>query len=108
MDALTFAQRTREVLSTLFGSKLLVQLRADLEEARRERDYFRGRCERLELARDAAPQRPLIIQRPEHNLSPVGGHKSWKQVQREHTAKIQERLKAEEEAKRNAPKPSTN
>lgn len=102
MDALTFAHRTREVLSALFGSKLLVQLRADLEEAKRERDYFRGRCERLELARE---QKPVVVApRTPRDMSPLGGHKTWKQVQAEHREKIQQQVAEAEKQKQAAAK----
>jgi len=104
MDALTFAHRTREFFSTLFDSKLLVQLRADLEEAKRERDYFRGRCERLELAREADKKPVVIAPRPQRDLSPVGGHKTWKQVQAEHREKIQQQVAEAEKQKQAAAK----
>lgn len=104
MDALTFATRTREVLSTLFGSKIVAQLRADLEEARRERDYFRGRCERLELARETDKKPIVIAPRPQRDMSPVGGHKTWKQVQQEHREKIQQQVAEAEKAKQEAKK----
>lgn len=104
MDAVTFALRTREVLSALFGSKIVAQLRADLEEAKRERDYFRGRCERLELARDAEKKPVVVAPRPPRDMPTVGGHKSWKQVQAEHREKIQQQVAEAEKQKQAAAK----
>lgn len=104
MDFVSFAQRTRGFFSALFGSSLLVQLRADLDEARRERDYFRGRCERLELAREAEKKPVVVAPRPPRDMPTVGGHKSWKQVQAEHREKIQQQVAEAEKQKQAAAK----
>lgn len=101
MDAISFAQRTRDFLCTLFGSKLVLQLRLEIADLKVERDYFRGRVERLEMARDLSEQQKRVaaVPRKEHDLSPVGGRKTWPQIQREHREKVREALKAEQESK---------
>lgn len=101
---MSYAQVIRDFLSTLFGSKLVLQLRADLDEAKRERDYFRGRCERLELAREAEKKPIVMAPRPPRDMPTVGGHKSWKQVQAEHREKIQQQVAEAEKQKQAAAK----
>ena len=76
-----FAQAIRDFLSTLFGSKLVLQLRADLEETRKERDYFRGQFERMQLLaipRSITPLGPRI--REPQGATQVGTRKSWAQI----------------------------
>ena len=65
-----------------FGNKLVLQLRRELEEARRERDYFRGKVDRLEeklyglaMQPHSGPTRPI-------DPTPAG-RKTWAQVQLE-------------------------
>jgi hypothetical protein len=91
-----YAQWIRDFLSTLFGSKLVVELRAELAEARRERDYFRGQLERANLI--AYPQRPTAATRPDWRqtdpagATAVGGRKTWSMIQAENTKKIAQEL----------------
>jgi hypothetical protein len=102
-----YAIAIREFFAALFGSKLLVQLRADLEEARRERDYFRGRNERLELM--LLPQRttPQTTRADWRTNNPggvtlTGGRKSWAMIERENRIQQEAEAKAEAEAKKNS------
>jgi hypothetical protein len=114
MNAVGFAQRIREFLNTLFGSKLVVQLRADLEEAKRERDYFRGRLELAELR--AAPQRTPVktagrpadwrTDKPLGAVEVKGTRKSWAQIQAENTERIRTEIAAS--AKKSDDKPANN
>jgi hypothetical protein len=89
-----YAQWIRDFLSTLFGSKLVVELRAEVAEARRERDYFRGQLERANLI--THPQRPTIAPRPDWRqtdpagVTVVGGRKTWAMIQAENTQRIAE------------------
>jgi hypothetical protein len=89
------AQSIREFIDTLFISRLTLQLREDLAELRADRDYFKGRAERLELMLLEA-QRPVRF-----NTAPPGtplvGRKSWSQIQAEAYQKIAEEEKAEKE-----------
>jgi hypothetical protein len=83
-----YAHAIREFFAALFGSKLMVQLRADLEEARRERDYFRGRNERLELMLLPNKVTPQTQRADWRTTNPggatlVGGRKSWAMIERE-------------------------
>lgn len=80
----------REFLSALFGSKLVVELRAELAEARRERDYFRGQFERMQLM--AMPRSAPIVPRaprPE-GATQVGTRRTWAQILAENTQKQNE------------------
>jgi hypothetical protein len=82
-----------EAFKSFFTSKLVLQLRADLEEARHERDYFRGKVDRLEMVLMRLPEpvsRPRTVPA---NVEPVG-RKSWAQVQEEWLEKQQEALKS--------------
>jgi hypothetical protein len=109
-----FAKWIRDFLSTLFGSTLVVELRAELAEARRERDYFRGQWERIQLM--VAPQRSASsgprpdwrTQNPPAGLTRTGGRKTWAQLQKENTDRIAAEMQAEAEKKKNQPaaKPS--
>lgn len=95
-----YAQLIRDFLSALFGSKLVVELRHELSERTQERDYFRGRLERIELAQQMAREKPvMVVPREKRDMSPVAGHKSWRQIQREHTQKTVAALQEEEERK---------
>ena len=96
------ARRIRDFVETLFPNKLVLQLRADLDETRTQRDYFKGRAERLELLLtqprlanrdlDAPGSTP---QRVAHPSGTVGGRKTWQQV-------ISDRRKALADAAKNA------
>ena|ERR1700678_545162 len=99
MDALTFAQRTRAFFRALFGSRLMVQTLAELDEARRERDYFRGRCERLEMKREAELERlttpPPAKERVHGNPAPIPTVKTFEQLKRQKIQENMERAKAD-------------
>ena len=80
------AKRIRDFFETLFPNKLVLELRAELNEIRHERDYFKGRAERLELLLT----QPRVANReitgssaphpPTHISGTVGGRKTWQQV----------------------------
>lgn len=99
-----WAKAIREFFSILFGSQLVVQLRQDLDEAKRERDYFRGQLERANLL--IAPPRTISSARPDWRVTNpegqtrVGTRRTWAQIQAENTQKIKE-----EAAKANQEKP---
>lgn len=93
---MNWPERIRQTLETLFTSRLVVELRRELEEARRERDYFRGKCDKLELIALKPVAQPIIG--PRRPL-PAGriGRKPWREVMAEHLAR--EESKAQEAAK---------
>jgi hypothetical protein len=102
-----YAIAIREFFAALFGSKLVVQLRTDLEEARRERDYFRGRNERLELMilpQRTTPQTKRTDWRRDNpgGVTQVGGRKSWAMIEHENTLRINAEIAAEAAAKKNS------
>ena len=84
-EPLTVAACIRDFIETLFSSRLAVQLRHDLDEARSQRDYFKGRAERLELQllqpRIAARQADANPAEPRaHPTGTIGGRKTWQQI----------------------------
>ena len=81
-----------EALKSFFTSKLVLQLRADLDEARHERDYFRGKVDRLEMVLMRLPEPAPMRKAVPANVEPVG-RKSWAQVQEEWLEKQREELK---------------
>jgi len=62
----------------------ITQREAQTAEAQKERDYFRGRAERLELR--LLPD-PVPRNVPRGTQEPVG-RKNWKQVQQDHAEKL--------------------
>jgi len=68
----------REFFRTLFGSRYICRLEQNIEELKNERDYFRGKCEKLEL-KILTPPPPII--RPPLKMEPV--RKSLAQLQEE-------------------------
>lgn len=90
--ALSIAQRIRSFLHELFASRYSGELEREIEDLKRERDYFRGRAERLEL-RLMPSQSPAVIP---SNFRPVG-RKTFAQVQEEHARKLQEEANQEKE-----------
>lgn len=112
MDLIEFATKTREFLSALFGSKLVVQLRAEIEEAKRERDYFRGRCERLELKQEAAAEKaatPVVVAPRIHREHAPSGRKLWPAIVKERREKlvaIAKQAEAEKANKKPEPAPT--
>ena len=97
------AQTIREFFSVLFGSRRVELLERELIEARKERDYFKGRCDRLELML-LTPRTPAnILPRNQANPQAVG-RKTWAQVQREDFERQMKEAKdqeAEQKAKGN-------
>ena len=92
-----FAQAVRDFFSALFQSKLVLQLRADLDEAKRERDYFRGQCERLQLLTQPRPQpRADWRETQPQGATKIGGRKTWAEIQAENTKKIADELQAKQ------------
>ena len=92
------AQAIRDFFSALFQSKLVLQLRADLEEAKRERDYFRSQMERFQLMSQPRPQpRPDWRETQPQGATQVGKRKTWAELQAENTKKIAEEIKKMEE-----------
>lgn len=94
------AQDIRDWFDTLFTGRLVKQLRDDLTEARHERDFFKGRAERLELMLWEAKRIQPIAARAPANLKAVG-HKSWEQVQQEFLDKQREEEAQAKPAKEN-------
>lgn len=101
------AKDIRDAIETLFSSRLVVQLRHDLEEARAQRDYFKGRAERLELLLT----QPRLANRdldnpssPQHprSHSVVGGRKTWGQLVAERRKDLAEKA-AQAERDRSKP-----
>ena len=113
------AKRVRDFFETLFPNKLVLQLRADLDETRHERDYFKGRAERLELllvsrrapgldpGGNSAPQPDRV-----HIGGTVGGRKTWQQVisdRRKELANAAKHAEGKKPAETSAPaKPAQN
>ena len=92
-----FAQAIRDFFSALFQSKLVLQLRADLEEAKRERDYFRSQMERFQLMSQPRPQpRPDWRETQPQGATQVGKRKTWAELQAENTKKIADELQAKQ------------
>jgi len=81
-DEVSLAKRIRTNLEVLFGSRRIEQLAKQLDEALAERDYFRGKVDRLEeklyglaMQPHSGPTRPI-------DPTPAG-RKTWAQVQLE-------------------------
>lgn len=89
--------QVREWIRGLIGSRYAMHLEAELAEMRSERDYFKGRAERLELM--------LLPKRQELSATGVGaasvGPKSWIQVQQEWQEQQQAEIAAESNEKEN-------
>ena len=104
---LPLARRIREFLETLFTSKLVVQLHADLDEARKQRDYFKGRAERLELLltqprvanRDLAPGPQAGSPTTPRAHPVVGGRKTWATLVAERRKELNDKAREAELAK---------
>jgi len=80
------AEKIRAFLDILFGSKLVAQLRADLEESRRSADYFRGQFERMQLLVGHARQAPAPKEVRPQGATREGARRSWAQIQAANTA----------------------
>jgi hypothetical protein len=107
------AQNIRNFFETLFTGRLVLQLRADLEEARCQRDYFKGRAERLELQllqpRSAARQQEASDPPRIHNTRVVGGRKTWGQLVAERRKELAEKAMVAERGRvAESKKDSTN
>lgn len=82
-----------EAFKSFFTSKIVIQLRADLQEARHERDYFRGKVDRLEMVLMHLPEPVARPRALPANVEPVG-RKSWAQIQQDWQEKqIKEKAK---------------
>lgn len=93
------AQNIRDSFSVLFGSRRIEDLKAELAEARKERDYFRGRADRLELMLLSPLVQKPIGPRAALDPRPIG-RKPWIQVQAEELQKQEDAFKKEQEAKK--------
>jgi hypothetical protein len=83
---MNWALAIREWFRTLFGSRYVTQLEKDIDEARRERDYFRSQMERMQLLIG----RPQFAATPRTNPAPgqatkVGSRRTWAEIQAENT-----------------------
>lgn len=108
-ECMVNAQSIRDAIETIFTGRLVLQLRADLEEARAQRDYFKGRAERLELQllqpRSAARQAEANDPPRTHNSRVVGGRKTWGQLVAECRKDLAEKA-AQAERDRSKPAPA--
>lgn len=90
-------EQIRGWIRGLIGSRYAMHLEAELSEMRTERDYFKGRAERLELM--------LLPKRQVESTMPASvanvGPKSWIQVQQEWDEQQQAEIAAESNAKEN-------
>jgi hypothetical protein len=91
------AQSIRDFFRQLFGSRYIAQLELDLIAMRQEREYFKGRAERLEmmLMQRVAPR----IQAGESITSehiPQNTRKTLAQLQKELTEREESEMKAHE------------
>jgi hypothetical protein len=100
-NSVRIAENLRAFIDALFGSKLVAQLRADLTEAKAERDYFRGQFERMQLL--AVPRTaPVVPRQPRpEGATQVGARKSWGQIVAENTQKQNELAAKESEKPKN-------
>ena len=78
------ARAIRQFIHELFQSQYSRLLEQQLIEARTERDYFKGRMERIEQMRYSAP---VIQPIPTIPSGPVVGRKTMAQLQQEQTEK---------------------
>lgn len=80
-----YAILIREFFRTLFGSRYVSQLEKDIDEMRKERDYFRAETQRLMLFTQQRPQpaRPDWREIPPAGAKLVGGRKTWAEIQRD-------------------------
>ena len=104
----TLARRIRDFFETLFPDKLVLQLRDELNETRHERDYFKGRAERLELllTQPRVANRDLsTVQdsgapgRLRATSGTVGGRKTWAQLVKERRVELADKAAKAEAAK---------
>ena len=81
-----YAIAIREFCRVLFGSRYVAQLQDDIEEARKERDWFKGKADRLELM--LLPNRnPLAANQTKANPAPrQTGRVSSQEAMRIHMA----------------------
>ncbi len=89
-----YAQLIRDFIRTLIGSRYIAQLETDLLQMRQEREYFKGRAERLEMMILSRPRAPERQEYPSHAL-PETRRKTMAELQKELTEREQA-----EEAKR--------
>lgn len=89
---MTWPERIRAAIISLFGSRLVVELRAEIEDLKTQRDYFRTRAERLELIVLAPKMKEPVVPRIEAQV--VTGRKTWKQIQEEHAEQHKREMEA--------------
>ena len=92
---MNFAKQFREAISVLFGSRRIEDLKDQIEDLKLQRDQANGRASRLELMLLTPREPKLTIPRKGVPL-PVGGRKTWIQVQAEDMER--QRKEAEQEA----------
>jgi hypothetical protein len=85
------AQAVRDFFRQLFGSRYIAQLELDLIAMRQEREYFKGRAERLEmmLMERRYPQPAPLA----HPTVPLEGRKTLAQLQKELTEREESEMK---------------
>ena len=97
------AQSVRDFLHTLFTRRLVLNLEEQIIEARRERDYFKGKSERLELVLESKlsvlNRAPSLPQSP---LPMIPRRKTLSQLQAEMDAEDAARAKREAEQPKEA------
>ena len=92
-----YAQLIRDFIRTLIGSRYIAQLETDLIQMRQEREYFKGRAERLEMLFLSRPRQVEHYSRAEAAELRGNRRRTLQELQQELT---ESELKAEE-AKRN-------
>jgi hypothetical protein len=83
-----YAQLIREFIRTLIGSRYIAQLETDLIQMRAEREYFKGRAERLEmmiLSRPRTPEMARGFHEPAQYPPSESQRKTLAQLQKELT-----------------------
>ena len=90
------AQTIREFLHTLFTRRLVLNLEEQIIEARKERDYFKGKAERLGMLLEGKLSvAGRVPEMPRQPLPLVPKRKTLAQLQAEMDAEDSERAKKE-------------
>jgi hypothetical protein len=96
------------------NGSIIKSLELEVEAARKERDYFKGRAERLELRILPDPVHRILKTRGVGETMQAARPRSWEQVQADNARKIRDELaeeareKQEKESRPDAPKPHTS
>lgn len=88
-----YSVRLRQFLHGLFGSRYVMQLEQDVAEVKRERDYFKGRAERLELM--LLPNHNPIARQAVQTKLQAPMRKTWAQIEAENAKELAETAKKE-------------